>query len=66
MSRFGKLIRFKDPSGQVFYGEAKGLPRITQEGLVGADVPVFAAGEEPWSSKFNLSGSTAKIAEVSE
>lgn len=64
MARFGKLLRFKNTSGQVFYGEAKDLPQITKDALIGAEVPVFSAGQEPWSDDFKLSGSTEKIAEV--
>lgn len=65
MARFGKLLRFKNSSGQVFYGEAKELPHITKDALIGAEVPVYSVGQEPWSTDFKLSGSIEKIAEVS-
>jgi hypothetical protein len=63
MGAFGKLLRFKTPSGQVCYGEARGLAQITKDSLMGAEVPIFNGGD-PWSEDFKLSGRKEKVAEV--
>ena len=63
MADFRKLIRFKDATGQVYYGEAGDLAAITQGGLVGASVCVFF-GENPWSPDFAITGTTKTISEV--
>ncbi|KPI42411.1 Fumarylacetoacetate hydrolase domain-containing-like protein [Cyphellophora attinorum] len=63
MADFRKLIRFKDASGQVYYGEAGDLKDITQDGLLGADVPIFE-GQNPWTPGFVLTESRRTISEV--
>jgi hypothetical protein len=63
MVSFGKLLRFKNPSGNIFYGEAKDLPNVTKDGLIGATVPIFEGGE-PWDPNFTPTGQTETVAEV--
>ncbi|KAI9836761.1 MAG: hypothetical protein M1819_000926 [Sarea resinae] len=54
---FARLVRFKDPQGQVHYGEAP----AKAEDLVGAVVPVYD-GKVPWN--LTPSESSSEIAEV--
>lgn len=63
MGAFGKLLRFKTASGQVYYGEARGLAQVTADSLMGTEVPIFN-GDNPWSEDFKLSDRKEKIAEV--
>ena len=63
MTAFGKLIRFKNASGNVFYGEAKALEAVTEDTLIGAMVPVYEGGE-PWDSTFRLTKQQETIAMV--
>ncbi|OAL33541.1 hypothetical protein AYO20_07227 [Fonsecaea nubica] len=63
MADFGKLIRFKDANGDIYQGEAEGLPAITKSGLIGSSVPVYS-GESPWDPDFKLLPETRTIAEV--
>ncbi|KIW86364.1 hypothetical protein Z517_01760 [Fonsecaea pedrosoi CBS 271.37] len=63
MADFGKLIRFKDAYGDIYHGEAEGLPAITKSGLIGSSVPVYS-GESPWDPDFKLLPETRTIAEV--
>ena len=63
MGGFGKLLRFKTASGQVYYGEARDLAEITKASLIGAEVPIFN-GDGPWSEDFKLSDRKEKVAEV--
>jgi hypothetical protein len=62
-TRFTRLIRFADPAGKVWYGEADGKD-LTKEGLVGQSVPTFR-GQYPWDKDFSLTQETKEIAEVS-
>ena len=59
---FTRLVRFADPSGKVWYGEADGKD-LTREGLVGQPVPVYDGGN-PWDEGFGRTSDTKEIAEV--
>ena len=63
MAAFGKLIRFKNASGNIFYGEAKALETVTKDTLLGAMIPVYEGGE-PWESTFRLTEQQETIAMV--
>lgn len=56
-------MRFKNASGQIYYGEAQDISEITKETLIGAKVLVYR-GEEPWDSDFKLTDQTETISEV--
>ncbi|KIW90827.1 uncharacterized protein Z519_08610 [Cladophialophora bantiana CBS 173.52] len=63
MASFGKLLRFKNVSGQILYGEVKSLDKITYDTIIGATVPVYD-GEDPWAADFKLSGREETVSEV--
>lgn len=62
-SNFKRLIRFRNPAGQIYYGEADGMGS-TLEMLRGQTVPVYK-GHNPWDDDFNLSLDRDEVAEVS-
>jgi hypothetical protein len=62
--RFTRLVRFVDPSGAIFFGEAADVKDLTQDGLVGQKVPVYK-GDNPFSTELALTGETKEIAIVS-
>ncbi|RVX69036.1 hypothetical protein B0A52_06749 [Exophiala mesophila] len=55
MAAFGRLIRFKDASGSVFYGEVEQSSSLTEQGLTGLTVPIYN-GSQPWDDEFALTG----------
>ena len=63
MAAFGKLIRFKNALGNVFYGEASALETVTTDALIGAMIPVYEGGE-PWDPTFRLTEQRETIAMV--
>jgi len=62
MASFKHLIRFKAPSGRVFYGDVE-LVYGAQSSYVGQTVRVFE-GEKPWDADFKISDRSETIAEV--
>ena len=58
---FRFLIRFKDKSGRVCYGESDG-PKDADK-LVGTTVKVLE-GESPWDPNMRATGQEATIAQV--
>ena len=65
MAKFGKLFRFKNVNGDIFYGEAQGLETITKDVLVGSTVPVYNT-TSLWDSAFELSTQEETVAEVNK
>lgn len=65
MAPFNRLVRFKNPAGNVFYGEvpesADNL--ATQETLLGSNIPVYT-GATPFDTDFTLTDQKEEIAEV--
>lgn len=58
MACFTRLVRFRDPSGQILYGEA---PQDAT--LVGQTVLTYS-GSNPWDPDLKATGQTAEVAEV--
>jgi hypothetical protein len=58
---FRFLIRFRDESGRVHYGEVDEPKRADQ--LVGTTVKILQ-GESPWDPNLHTTGQEATIAEV--
>jgi hypothetical protein len=58
---FNFLIRFKDKSGRIYYGESDG-PNDADK-LIGATVKILH-GESPWDPNMRATGQTATIAQV--
>ncbi|EXJ57736.1 uncharacterized protein A1O5_12526 [Cladophialophora psammophila CBS 110553] len=63
MATFSRLVRFRNPAGQIFYGEVPGVDFVTQESLQGSKVAVYK-GETPFEDDFGLTGHQEEIAEV--
>jgi len=63
MAPFGRLVRFKDESGSIYYGEAESVENPTKETLTGLSVPIYK-GEYPWDDDFKLTGEKRTIKEV--
>lgn len=61
--RFTRLVRFVDPSGAIFFGEAADVKELTSSGLVGQKVPVYK-GDNPFSTELALTGENKEIAIV--
>lgn len=61
MASFQYLIRFKDESGNIKYGEV-GKP-TSAESLIGSTVRVLE-GINPWDPDLHLTEETAKVLEV--
>lgn len=59
---FCRLVRFQDPSGQTYYGEAG---TEWKKDLRGQTVPVYDIAN-PFEESFQLSGKHAKIEKVRE
>ena len=59
---FERLVRFKNASGKVFYGELGDLVPLKPQDLIGKEVPVFN-GTVPWSDSF---GATTQVEVISE
>lgn len=55
---FTRLVRFKDPLGQILYGEAP-----ENDILVGQTVPTYS-GSNPWDPNLKATGQMATVAEV--
>lgn len=64
MSPFKHLIRFKNASAKIFYGEAESVA-VSDTSLVGRKVYIFD-GESPWDDNFQLTGRAETIAEVNK
>jgi hypothetical protein len=58
---FGRLVRFADPDGHVWYGEAPSVADPTT--LVGEIVPVYA-GNAPWEEEFCMTSEFKVVHEV--
>ncbi len=65
MAPFSRLVRFKTPAGNVFYGEVpdSGNNLATHETLIGSKVPVYK-GVTPFDDNFTLTDQNEEIAEV--
>jgi len=61
-SKFSRLVRFKNPRGEVHYGEFE-AKAPTWDQLVGTSVSVYK-GDSPWDDNFTLSDEKEEIAEV--
>lgn len=64
MAPFGRLIRFKDTSGSVFYGEVENDNSLTEASLTGLTVRVYKGGPHPWSDDFVLSDESKTVETV--
>jgi hypothetical protein len=64
MLNFGYLLRFKNPSGQVWYGEAA-AETVASGSFIGSSVPVYN-GNTPWDLDFQLAGHQETVSEVRE
>jgi hypothetical protein len=64
MSNFGYLLRFKNPSGQVWYGEAT-ANSVAESSFVGSSVQVYK-GSAPWDLDFQLVDHHETVSEVHE
>jgi hypothetical protein len=62
-SNFKRLIRFRNPAGNIHYGEVDTIGS-TLEKLLGETVPVFR-GQSPWDDDFSQTSEREEIAEVS-
>ncbi len=65
MAPFSRLVRFKNPAGNVFYGEVpESADNLAiQETLLGSKVPVYK-GTTPFDDDFTLTEQKEEIAEV--
>ncbi len=63
MAPFSRLVRFRNPAGQIFYGEVPGDELTTKESLQGSQVAVYK-GETPFDNDFSLTDQKEEIAEV--
>ncbi|KAH0843314.1 hypothetical protein FOPE_08375 [Fonsecaea pedrosoi] len=61
MTRFDRLVRFRDPQGRIQQGEASNIPWDSE--LVGKVVPLYT-GIDPWDENFHLTEKTAMISQV--
>lgn len=61
MTAFKYLIRFKDASGRVFFGEAGGPSKA--EELLGKTVPTYS-GTSPWDPELKATGEKATVKEL--
>ncbi len=61
MSRFDRLLRFRDSNGRIQQGEASKIQWDSE--LVGKAVPIYS-GIDPWDENFHLAKETATISEV--
>ncbi|KAH7087321.1 fumarylacetoacetate hydrolase family protein [Paraphoma chrysanthemicola] len=59
---FSRLVRFQNPAGIIFYGEA-GDTTISAESLYGKRVPTYQ-GQWPWQDDFALSGNEETVAKI--
>ena len=61
MTVFKYLIRFKDASGKILFGEAGGPSKA--EALLGKKVPVYQ-GASPWDPNMKATGEIAEVKEL--
>ncbi|KAE9380924.1 fumarylacetoacetate hydrolase family protein [Stipitochalara longipes BDJ] len=64
MAVFHRLVRFMDPTGQIFFGELRDKVPASQQELLGLEIEVFQLGLLPWQEGFKLSGARAKIEKI--
>jgi hypothetical protein len=58
---FGRLVRFADPDGHVWYGEA---PSVADPAtLIGKTIPVYA-GNAPWDEEFRMTSESKVVHDV--
>jgi hypothetical protein len=60
--KFERLVRFKNPAGQIHYGEVE-EKNSTAESLSGKSVLVYK-GENPWDDDFERTSRKETISEV--
>lgn len=60
---FNRMVRFRAPGGQIYYGEVAGPDLSTNENLVGSKVCIYQ-GKNPWDAQFVLSSTEREIEEV--
>ncbi|KAK5327270.1 hypothetical protein LTR43_006425 [Exophiala xenobiotica] len=63
MAPFSRLVRFRNPAGQIFYGEVPGDDLVDKKSLEGRKVAVYK-GETPFDDDFSLTGQMEEIADV--
>jgi hypothetical protein len=63
MGAFGRIVRFRDETGSVQYGEVEDDQSLTKDKLQGLSVPVYG-GRQPWDDDFKLSNEKKTIKEV--
>jgi len=64
MASFQQIVRFKDESSNIFYGEVDLEGKLTVDNLVGSSLRVYSAGV-PWDDGFILNGEKKTVKEVS-
>jgi hypothetical protein len=63
MGAFGRIVRFRDETGSVQYGEVEDDQNLTKDKLQGLSVPVYG-GRQPWDDDFKLTSEKKTIKEV--
>ena len=63
MAAFGCIIRFKDDSGDVHYGELDADRKITKDTWQGLSIPIYN-GQHPWDDDFALTSEKRIVREV--
>ncbi|KAK5222251.1 hypothetical protein LTR72_006508 [Exophiala xenobiotica] len=63
MAPFSRLVRFRNPAGQIFYGEVPGDDLVDKKSLEGRKVAVYK-GETPFDDDFSLTGQMEEIADT--
>jgi hypothetical protein len=61
---FQRIMRFRDPHGDVYVGELGDNVLESHEDYVGLEVEVYAEGVQPWDEGFKLKGRKAVIQQV--
>jgi len=61
--KFQQLVRFKSPSGQIYYGEIGEVKTPSREDLIGRRVRIYR-GRLPWDEDFELTSEEEEITEV--
>lgn len=60
--KFNRLVRFKNPTNEIYYGEVE-EKQWTMESLLGTAVDVYR-GENPWDDDFERTSTKETINEV--
>lgn len=62
MAKFGRLLRFKTASNEIWYGEVPD-EIVAQGSFLGSTIPVYSRNE-PWDSDFHLLDRRETVSEV--